>query len=42
MASRPFAEISDQEIENLIPDKMRKATKYGKINVHMRLTENFV
>ena len=46
MASRPFAEISDQEIENLIeraiPDKMRKATKYGKVNVHMRLTENFV
>ena len=33
MASRPFAEISDQEIENLIeraiPDKTKKATKYG-------------
>ena len=33
MASRPFAEISDQEIENLtekaIPDKTKTATKYG-------------
>ena len=33
MASRPFAEISDQEIENLaeraIPDKTKMVTKYG-------------
>ena len=52
MASRPFAEISDQEIENLIeraiPDKTKKATKYGmnifngKIHVYMHLTYNFV
>ena len=52
MASRPFAEISDQEIENLteraIPDKTKTATKYGmkifngKIHVYMHLTCNFV
>ena len=52
MASRPFAEISDQEIENLIeravPDKTKTATKYGmkffngKIHVYMYLTYNFI
>ena len=52
MASRPFAEISDQEIENLIErailDKTKKATKYGmkifngKIHVYLHLTYNFV
>ena len=52
MASRPFAEISDQGIENLtertIPDKTKTATKYGikifngKIHVYMHLTYNFV
>ena len=52
MASRPFAEISGQEIENLIeraiPDKTKKATKYGmkifngEIHVYMHLTCNFV
>ena len=48
MASRPFAKISDQEIENVIeiavPDKTKTATKYGvqifngKIHVYMHLT----
>ena len=52
MASQPFAEISDQEIENLtgraIPDKMKMATKYGmkifngKIHVYMHLTYNIL
>ena len=52
MVSRPCAEISDQEIENLIeravPDKTKTATKYGmkifnvKIHVRMHLTYNFV
>ena len=47
MASRPFAEISDQEIENVIeivvPDRTKRATKYGmkifngKIQVYMHL-----
>ena len=51
MASRPFAKISDQEIENLIErtvsDKMKTATKYGmkivngKIHIYMHLTYNF-
>ena len=52
MALRPFAKISDQEIENLIeravPDKTKMATKQrmkifsGKIHVYMHLTYNFV
>ena len=52
MASRAFAEISDQEIENFteraVPDKPKTATKYGmkifhgKIHVYMHLTYNFV
>ena len=33
MAARPFADISDEEIENLIeravPEKTKNATKYG-------------
>lgn len=47
MASRPFANISDQEIENLleraVPDKTKQATKYGmkifngKIHAYMHL-----
>ena len=52
MASWPFAEISDQEIENLIeravPDRTKMATKYGmkifvgKIHVYMHLfNKNF-
>ena len=52
MASWPFAEISDQEIENLIeravPDRTKRATKYGmkifdgKIHVYMHLfNKNF-
>ena len=52
MASRPFATISDQEIENLIersiPEKKKTATKYGmkifngKIHVCMHMKHNFV
>ena len=52
MASRPFAKISDQEIESsiqcVVPDKTKTAPKYGmkifngKINVFMHLTYNFV
>ena len=52
MASRPFANVSDQEIENLleraVPDKTKQATKYGKkifngkIHVYKHLTYNFV
>ena len=53
MASRPFAKISNQEIENLIeraiPDKTKTATKYGmkifngKIHAYnMHLTYKFV
>ena len=50
MASRPFANVSDQEIENLLKraDKTKQATKYGmkifngKIHVYMHLTYNFV
>ena len=52
MASRPFATISDQEIENLIeraiPEKTKTATKYGmkifngKIHVCMHMKHNFV
>ena len=52
MASRPFAEISDQEIENVIeivvPDRTKRAKKYGmkifngKIHVYMYLfNKNF-
>ena len=52
MASRPFAKISDQEIENLIeravPDKTKTITKYGmnifngKIHVYLHLAYTFV
>ena len=52
MASQPFSEFSDHEIENLteraIPDKTKTATKHGmkifngKIHVYMHLTYNFV
>ena len=48
MALRPFAYVSDQEIENLleraVPDKTKQAAKYGmkifngKIHVYMHLT----
>ena len=39
MASRPFAEISDQQIENLVERaifqiKRKKATKYGMKNFY--------
>lgn len=50
MASRPFADISDEDIEDLIeravPEKTKTATKYGmkifngKIHIHLRY--NFV